>query len=101
MRVFELCEFANEKEITDLALKYASRTRNEKLAERLIDLRNFQLQEMETENRPNVERYVRWYQLFKCRSYTVISSYCSFRPVTEIQVVHRIMFKIRMKRITI
>lgn len=38
MRIIELCEFANNKELTELALKYASRRHNEILVEKLTAL---------------------------------------------------------------
>lgn len=50
MRVLEFCEFTNNKDVTDLALKYAFKTRNEKLAERLAELQKVQ-QEMEMEDK--------------------------------------------------
>ena len=42
MRIIELCEFANNKELTELARKYASRRHNEILTEKLTALQESQ-----------------------------------------------------------
>lgn len=50
MRVLEFCDFANNKDLTDLALKYAFKAKYGKLAEKLTELQKVQ-QEMELEDK--------------------------------------------------
>lgn len=42
MRVLELCDVANQTDITELALKYASKIGNELLMDKLANLHNEQ-----------------------------------------------------------
>ncbi len=54
MRVVELCEFTGQKNFTELAIKYATKTRNEKLAEKLLELLKEQEREFELDFKSDV-----------------------------------------------
>lgn len=49
MRAFELCEFVDQPEFTEFALKYASRQNCNTLVERLSELRSEQIRSAEEE----------------------------------------------------
>jgi len=48
MRVFELCDIANQADVIELAMKYASKISNVLLVDRLTDLQSEQKMRLES-----------------------------------------------------